>query len=162
MNKTAKLLRIVLLCIAAVLLLVYLSAVLNIKSRFFPGFVCVSLLAYLFYFRPKSEEHKKLAQNRVQIIGIIDGLYLANKDFYPGDVRTSALDYLERSKLLPGNEPTLTYMSQDGRNYQAFPSDTALFAVICVLLYAHSIQKDSLIEQYEHMLETARKNSQTF
>lgn len=148
----------VFLFIAAGVLLVCLSPVLNTESRFFPAFVGIPLLSYLFYFRPKLEERKEFAQNSAQIIGIIDGLYLANGDFYPGDVRTSALHHLERSKSLLGNKPTLTYVSQDGWNYQAFPSDTALFAVICVLLYAHSIQKDSLIEQYEHMLETARKN----
>ena len=153
-----KLSRYFLLAITALVILVCLSSILNIESRFFPAFVVIPLLAYAFYFQPKLKERKELAQNSAQIIGIIDGLYLANGDFYPGDVRTSALHHLERSKSLPGNEPTLTYVSQDGWNYQAFPSDTALFAVICVLLYAHSIQKDSLIEQYEHMLEAARKN----
>lgn len=157
MNRLPKWLRRVLLFIAAVFLLVCLSSVLNTESRFFSAFVGIPLLVYLFYFRPKLEERKEFAQNSAQIIGIIDGLYLANGDFYPGDVRTSALHHLERSKSLPGNEPTLTYVSHDGWNYQAFPSDIALFAVICVLLYAHSIQKDSLIEQYEHMLESARK-----
>lgn len=153
-----KIFRRVLLCIAGLFLLVCFSAVLNTESRFFPAFVGIPLLAYAFYFHPKSKERKEFAQNSTQIIGIIDGLYLANDDFYPDDVRTSALYHLERSKSLPANEPTLTYVSQDGWNYQAFPSDTTLFAVICVLLYAHSVQKDRLIERYEHMLESARKN----
>lgn len=157
-----KFLRYLLLTITALVILVCLSSVLNTKSRFFPDIVAILFLAYLIYFRPKLEERKELAKNSAQIIGIIDGLYLANSDFYPGDVRISALHHLERSKSLPGNEPTLTYVSQNGWNYQAFPSDTALFAVICVLLYAHSIQKNSLIEQYEHMLEAARKSNNIF
>lgn len=128
------------------------------------GFVLLLLgMFYLVYWLPMQEGKRKQDKFENRVLGTIEGLYLSDLCEYsmPGvylpDLISFTTKQLHDAELRPATEPSLRYEASNGRCYTVYTTDAALFAVICVCMYARAERRYEMKHQYEGKLEEARR-----
>ena len=126
-------------------------------------------LGYLIFYLPKAEEKKYNAAFDNQVLGCVEGLYLAGDSLHgPGDVRFGCTlheirSYVQHQLSLAhqrhDSEPLIQHTTARGRRYTSSTARGAyaLFAILCIVQYAKEQDNEDLITWCESvMLDAGR------
>ena len=126
-------------------------------------------LSYLIFYLPKAEEKKHNAVFDNQVLGCVDGLYLAGDSLHgPGDVHFGCAlhemrNYVQHQLSLAhqrhDGEPLIQHTTAKGRRYTSSTvrGAHALFAILCIIQYAKEQGIEDLITWCESfMLDAGR------
>ena len=121
----------------------------------------IAAFAYLFYLRPKLDDKRSKEDFDNRVLGVIDGLTLADVPvgLCSADLRSYIRRNLAGARNLPDGEYLLNYTAANGFRYESYTGrgDHILFAVLCLVRYAHDTGRPELLAWCEDHLEIAQK-----
>lgn len=123
------------------------------------GVLIAFVFLYAFFISPSIKSRIHASHFAGRVAGVIDCLYISGVHFGCADfeMRSYVNSELKKAKQLPGNAALAEYVASNGFIYRAYSGDAVLFALICVLKYAHSNCNCALISRCEPLLEEARR-----
>lgn len=122
----------------------------------------IALIVYVIFIRPKLEDRERDASFDNLVLGVIDGLVLADipVGFCISDLRSFVKGQLASAHKLPDTEALINYTAANGYRYSSYlgSGNHTLFAVLCLVRYAIDTSRPELLEWCESNLERARRN----
>lgn len=118
-------------------------------------------LAEIIYFEPRRKKKAEIAAFDHLVLGVIEGLALADAPvgLCVTDLRSYVRRNLAGARKLPDGEYLINYTAANGFRYESYTGrgDHILFAVLCLVRYAHDTGRPELLAWCEDHLEIARK-----
>ena len=133
----------------------------------------VAALAYLFYFKPRTDKRNNDDIFDSRVLSVIDGLYVSGMAFKCTDsqMRSYARSQLERAHNLPSTQSLFehkiatlgnAWRGSVIRSHIGRHGEHVTFALLCVIEYAKENNNQHLLTQCEQMLIEANSMERNY